>query len=197
MVFKSIAFPALILIMIGCTNPFTTRDVEIPPINQGTSTFDLPTTVDVVFNNLKYALIEKNPANYMRCLVDSTLVPDTRFVFVPDQNIQVERFANWSIESERDYFTRLANEESTITVEFDHPVVIENLTTAETEPFSYHIRIIPKTGSPVDYRGLARMKLIRNNNEEWSIYYWEDRRENPSEENTWSLLKSEKGTQGI
>jgi hypothetical protein len=197
MVFKSIVSPTLLLLLIGCTNPFTTRDVEIPPINQGTSTFDLPTTVDVVFSNLKYALIEKNPANYMRCLIDSALVPETKFVFIPDQNIQVERFANWSIESERDYFTRLSNEESTITVEFDHPVVIENLATAETEPFSYHIRLTPKNGSPVDFRGLARMKLVRNKNEEWSIYYWEDRREDPTEENTWSLLKSEKGTQGI
>jgi len=184
----------LYMALYGCTNPFTTRDVEMPPINQGSSTFDLPTSVDVVFRNLKYAIIEKNPANYMRCLVDTSLVGQTQYVFVPDQNIQVERFANWTLDSERNYFTRLANEESAIAVEFEQPVIIENITTAETEPFAYLIRITPKTGIPSEYRGVARMKLIRNENEEWSIFYWEDRRLEPTNENSWSLLKSEKGT---
>jgi hypothetical protein len=182
------------LMISACTNPFTTRDVEIPPVNQGGSTFDLPTTVDVVFSNLKFAITERNPANYMRCLVDTALVGQIEFQFVPDQNIQVERFANWTLDNERNYFTRLANEEASIAFEFDQPVIIENITTAETEPFAYLIRITPKTGTPVEYKGVARMKLVRNINEEWSIFYWEDRRMDPGMENTWSLLKSEKGT---
>ncbi len=183
-----------VLMVSACTNPFTTRDVEIPPVNQGGATFDLPTSVDVVFSNLKFAITEKNPANYMRCLVDTALVGQFEFLFVPDQNIQVERFANWTLDNERNYFTRLANEASSIAFEFDQPVIIENITTAETEPFTYLIRITPRTGTPVEYQGVARMKLVRNINEEWSIFYWEDRRMDPAMENTWSLLKSEKGT---
>lgn len=182
----------LSLAVIGCTNPFTTRDVEIPPFNQGSATFSLPTSVDVVFNNLRYAITEKNLENYIRCLVDTALA-DQKFIFVPDQNIQVERFANWTIESERNYFSRLANEESSISVEFTQPIIIENITTAETEPFTYQIRITPKTGLPSAYTGVARMKLTRNRNEEWSIFYWEDRRLDPAMEFTWSLLKTEKG----
>ncbi len=145
---KYVVFAILCLLILGCTNPFATRDVEMPPTNRGSSTFDLPTRVDIVFSNLKYAIEEKNPANYMRCLVDTSLVVQTQFIFVPDQNIQIERFANWTIESERDYFTRLANEESTISVEFTQPIIIENISTAETEPFAYQIRLTSKTGSP-------------------------------------------------
>jgi hypothetical protein len=182
----------LSLAVIGCTNPFTTRDVEIPPVNQGSATFSLPTSVDVVFNNLRYAITEKNLENYIRCLVDTALADQT-FIFVPDQNIQVERFANWTIESERNYFSRLANEESSISVEFSQPIIIENITTAETEPFTYQITITPKTGLPSAYTGVARMKLTRNRNEEWSIFYWEDRRLDPAMEFTWSFLKTEKG----
>ncbi len=188
---------AFSLTVLTCTNPFTTRDVEMPADNFGSSTFDLPTSVDVVFSNLKYALTEKNAANYMRCLVDTSLVQETQFIFIPDQNIQIERFANWSLESERDYFTRMANEDSKISVELAEPIIVENIATAETEPFNYAIRITYRTGNPVDYRGVARMKLIRNRNEEWAIFYWEDRREEATVENTWSLLKTEKGTQGI
>ena len=194
---KYIIALAICITVLNCTNPFATRDVEMPADNQVSSTFNLPTSVDVVFSNLKYALTEKNAANYMRCLVDTSLVQETPFIFVPDQNIQIERFANWSLESERDYFTRLANEDSKISVEFAEPIVIENIATAETEAFSYRIRITYRTGNSVDYRGMARMKLVRNRNEEWAIFYWEDRREETTVENTWSLLKTEKGTQGI
>ena len=191
---KSVTCLCFIIVISGCTNPFTTRDVEIPPVNRGSSTFDLPTSVDVVFTNLRFALTEKNPDNYMRCLVDPALVDQEQFSFVPDQNIPVERFASWTRESERNYFTRLANEETTIAVEFEQPIIIENLRLAETEPFSYLIRITPKTGASEEYTGVARMKLVRNQNEEWAIFYWEDRRLDPTVEKTWSLLKSEKGT---
>ena len=55
-----------VLMVSACTNPFTTRDVEIPPVNQGGATFDLPTSVDVVFSNLKFAITEKNHSRLCR-----------------------------------------------------------------------------------------------------------------------------------
>jgi hypothetical protein len=42
------------------------------------------------------------------------------------------------------------------------------------------------------YTGKARMKLVKNANSLWAIYYWEDHRDdsNVINRNTWSVLKA-------
>ena len=59
----------------------------------------------------------------------------------------------------------------------------------QTSPFFYQLKI-EFSDSIMIYTGKARMKLMRDINSLWAIYYWEDLRDEASNQQTWSVLKS-------
>lgn len=179
--------------IFGCTNPFTTRGVESPDINNKADTYFSPTEAITVFQNLKYALEEKNEFNYISCLVDTSLSGTYPFFFIPDKTVQWQKLLNWQLSDERNYVNKVFKESSMITFNYlsdPDPQSIDNsIDLAESRYFLYELKIV--TDKEYTFTGKARMKLIKNELSLWSIYYWEDARDDSENPDTWSKLKSD------
>lgn len=96
----------LLIAVTGC-ELFSTRDPASPLTNS--STFIPATSADIVIQNLKSAIAEKNTVNYLRCLVD-TLNSSRTFQFIPtaaSAGRYAATFASWSMASEQAYFSSL------------------------------------------------------------------------------------------
>ena len=190
---KNIYLVALIFFAVcGCTNPFSTRGVEEPGTSQKSDIYDSPTSADKVFSNLEYALEQNNVVNYMNCFSDTSVVSPLPFTFVPDPTVQWNEFVNWQLEDERNYINKIFQNKIKISFEYidePQPQSLDNsLDLAETIYFRYQLSV---TGDIAKmYRGKARMKLVKNNLSLWSVYFWEDLRDDPENPDTWSMLKS-------
>ena len=182
----------LILLICSCTNPFTTRDVETPDNNQKSDIFDTPTSFDKVFSNLKYALEQKNVVNYINCFVDNSISDVPPFQFIPDPTVQWTELANWQLEDERNYINKLFKEAKTVNFQYlsdpDPQLSGNSIDNAETRFFLYQLKVTLDT--EIVFTGKARMRLVKNNLSLWSIYLWEDFRDESNNPDTWSELKS-------
>ena len=178
--------------LMYCTNPFEFRNTEEPEDIDNRQTDEAPTTVPRLFEKLKNAFTEKNVIKYMECLVDSELVSDQRFHFIPDQAVPEALFNGWNMNSERNYINRVFNENQTTLLNYiDQPGAdFDYIDSVETRFFNYEIRLI--NTDTIVYRGKARMKLIRNALSYWSVYFWQDVRNDDNFDDTWSTLKAEK-----
>ena len=184
-----------IILVFSCTNPFTTRDPEQPNPNEGSDIFDQPISYEIVLSNLRYALIQKNLDHYMSCLIDTTMIPAMVYNFIPDQSAQIERFINWGLSDEQNYLRNVFTNSKTLSFEFvDKNITYNSITTSEdsvqTSLFRYTLQVMFDTLAT--YNGKARMKLVKNANSLWAIYFWEDQRDDTitNNRNTWSTLKA-------
>jgi len=180
---------AAVLLLQGC-GLFDTRDAEAP--NTGGSHFVPPTSPDIVIDNLEQAISEKNTENYMRCLPD-TLSSDTRFVFIPTAAAAGRyptSFLNWSLQSERSYFSALKaftdpNSSSSLHLEGGFSVLAADSAIYEadyTVIFRHGVSDVPESVS-----GNLQFVLRPDRNFFWSITRWID---NPVSGNpSWSEWK--------
>ena len=192
---KIILLIFVITLTTACTNPFSARDPESPGADKGTDIFDQPITHETVLSNLRYSLIQKNSDNYMSCMIDTALIPAMAFKFVPDQSAQIEKFRNRDLTDEQNYLRNVYSRSETIDFDYvDKDITFNSITTSEdsvqTSLFRYELSVL--TDSLEIYTGKARMKLVKNANSLWAIYYWEDHRDetNVINRNTWSVLKA-------
>jgi len=183
---------SLFALLISCTNPFTTRDVEPPGDKTQSDIFDQPTSSEIVMSNLRFALEQMNSENYIKCFVDSSQTTDYPFVFQPDQNIDYIKFSGWQLTDERNYINKIFNSSKNIVFTYlDNPQpqpIASAINLAETPYFRYELTV--DNGETAVYQGKARMRLVQNDQTLWSIYYWEDTRDDTQNPNTWSLLKA-------
>jgi hypothetical protein len=193
MLYRLLIFSCIHIQYVSCTNPFTTRDVETPSISDRSDTFDPPVAASIVLSNFRYALIQKNISNYMNCFVDPELAYAIQYRFIPDPSSEIDKFRNWDIQSEQNYITTVFSLTEDVSLEFTEEPVFSNISQSEdsvvTDFFRYDLRIDFADG-PQIYSGSARMKLVKNVNAMWSIYYWEDISEPGSDEQSWSYLKA-------
>jgi len=182
----------LCLLIIGCTNPFTTRGIEDPDSNQKSDIYDSPTDHETVFSNLKYALEQQNVVNYMNCFVDTSANAPLPFQFIHDPSIESFGLANWSLFDERNYINKVFQLATKITFEYvDSPgsqEIANSIDLAETRYFRYRLTI--EIDTEQIYTGKARMKLVKNDLSLWAIHTWEDIRDETENPDTWSKLKS-------
>lgn len=194
MVIPNLAFVVLAAVLLqGCTNPFATRSVEKPEADKNSDIFEQPTSSEVVLSNFRYALIQKNVSNYMSCFIDTSLSQQVKFTFKPDESIPSERFQNWSLQDEETYVRNVFSRAGTVYLEYIEKnisitPISASLDSVQTAPFAYQLKIT--MDEMKIYSGIARMKLIKNSNSLWSIYYWEDTRDNSDSLDTWSTLKA-------
>ena len=184
-----------IILVFSCTNPFATRNPEQPNPDKNSDIFDQPISYEIVLSNLRYALIQKNLDHYMNCLIDTTMMPGMVYKFIPDQSAQIERFIHWGLSDEQNYLRNVFTNSNTISFEFvDKDITFNSITTSEdsvqTSLFRYELRVM--FDSSIIYSGKARMKLVKNANSLWAIYFWEDQRDDTitDNRNTWSTLKA-------
>ncbi len=188
---------SIVTLIVCCTNPFETRSVEKPDTDKNSDIFNQPTSCEVVLSNFRYALIQKNVSNYMSCFIDTSFVQSFVYGFKPDETFPPERFQGWSLIDEENYLRNVITEAGTGMVSFEYVDAVDDITftpisaaidSVQTSPFEYKLQV--ELDSLVTFSGIARMKLVKNSNSLWAIYYWEDTRNAEGNPNTWSLLKS-------
>ena len=173
------------LISGGC-DLFQTRDPEQP--TQNTSTFETPTTYDIVLRNLSYAISENNVENYMRCFVDTALRP---FVFEPSPEEAVN-FTQWSLDAERRYFQNMGAALNG-TMSLIDSISNKNISPGPPASAVFYMNYLlyvphPDPRAPRSVRGNMELYMVEDSLHRWSIYRWVDKKD--AADSTWSYLKA-------
>lgn len=173
---------------------FGTRNPEQPETN-GTG-YIPPTSYDVVIENLKNSIKEKNLNNYLLCLSDSSFTGVSKFKFIADPQISAQFqgiFSEWDINSEEKFFTSMISS----VLEETKPIL--NFTDSGYESFNdsiifngtYYLSInFSDEQSEKNYSGNTRIVLKRSTSGFWYITSWYDFQANDSNLFSWSYLKS-------
>lgn len=182
---------ALVATLAASCDLLQTRSPESPL--HGGSTFRPPTSPDIVIDNLKAAVAEKDRQNYMRCLADSTLLRRA-YEFVPTIEARAHNpgvFEDWTLFSEEQYFKKLSesNSSGTSRVDFDGSPPSRIADDEVLYTARYHLIFQHQNSSIAqEARGTAQFYIARDNHGTWSIYRWVDLR--GTSDVTWSDFKA-------
>lgn len=180
----------------SCTNPFSVREPEKPEANTNSDLYEQPTSYEIVLTNLRYAVIQKNLTNYKNCFVSSDNSNIFNYRFIPDTRIEKSLFFGWTLDDEINYFRKLTSDSEIRSISLndfgldavDFSIITNNRDSVQTDIFNYDLEIsYPDT--VISFKGQAKMKLVKNENSLWAIYYWEDRPADDSWPSSWSSLK--------
>jgi hypothetical protein len=174
----------------GC-GLFDTRTPEPP--NETHSNFLPPTSAEIVLQNFQAAIREKDASNYLRCFVD-TLNSTRSYRYIPTATAAgkyASVFSNWTLQSERSYFTSL----TTFVPQGTAPsLVLANgsftgVSSDSATYFAEYTLTMPHglTGIPETVRGNIQLVIAVNRNTFWEIVTWNDLQHN--DEPSWSELK--------
>jgi hypothetical protein len=181
---------AILICCSGC-DVFTTREPEPP--NQTRSNFTPPTSPDIVLDNLKSAIAERNTDNYVRCFADPTLSSRT-FVFTPTQDAQsqfLSIFRNWDVNAERDYFENV--KARTPTEASSSLFLTGNFQSIQSDSAIYNADYLlnfqhASAGISQQAKGKLQFFLSPNSKSEWAIHRWVDIK--VGSEFSWSEFKA-------
>ena len=183
----------LIFGILSCTNPFNLRDIEEPDINDESDIFDQPISSDVVISNFRYSVVQKNISNHINCFVDLSQGFIFTYRFVPDPSVETEKFRNWVLMDEKSYLNTVFKQSGKIALEFLDTITFTNISqspdSVQTNSIRYILSVTFESENMV-YTGSARMKLVKNINAMWAIYYWEDTKSTEEDSRSWSNLKA-------
>jgi len=178
---------------MACTNPFNTREIEEPEIGDNSAIYDPPVSTNIVMTNFRFAIIQENISNYMNCFVDPSLAYNFSYRFVPDPGTETDKFRFWTLYDEESYLNTVFKQSVNISLEFFDEISFTNISqspdSVQTNSFRYELRIAFEEDDAV-FIGTTRMKLIKDSNALWQIYYWEDIKAADPESNSWSNLKA-------
>jgi len=189
---KKIIFIFLISISIVSCDLFSTRDGEKP--NESKSNFQPPVEKEIVIENLKNSLKDKDAENYISCFVD-TLLAQKKFSFSASSEaaaIYQIFLQGWGINEEQRYIKSVFNK-----VPKEFPITLtlseESYTNLSGDSLiysaSYFLNIPALSGDSgtSNYSGNLQFNMLRNSRALWVIYYWKDTKSQslPS----WSELK--------
>ena len=182
-----------VLMLLGCTNPFKTREPEEPEV--GRSTWIPPRRPEMVLENLRNAILEQNVENYLRCLSD-TSNQARRFQFLADPLVASENpgtFETWSKDDERAYFSQIRALTPQDSLHFLALVPVQTTQFADSALFVQDYTLTVRhtqqeQGVPGQVSGQARFWIGVNDFGDWAIYRWADRA--LGVQPTWSVLKA-------
>jgi hypothetical protein len=190
-------FIFLIALMItACELPFQTREPEEPISDQ--SSWIQPTSPHYVMTNLRNAISEKNIANYMRCLADtSQYARPFRFLADPAvANRNPSLFAYWGKEEEITMMNQLLlflPKDSLSVVKFtlqSETNLVDSVILVQDYDLDIHHNC-KETDCPRHMQGQSEFRLLKNNQDLWTIYRWNDSAS--GDEPSWSALKAHFG----
>lgn len=184
----TVVFVAVLFASCGL---FDTRDVQTP--NQPRSTFQQPTSPDIVLSNLNFAIAEKNVDNYMRCFVDSAFSA-RRFTFSPDavSASSYPVFQGWNLNSERLYYNNLVtltNESSSSNLFLSNVTFTSGIDSTVIDSDYILVFDHNRQSTARVTRGKLRFIMSPDSRSLWSIHSWLDFIESSSD-TTWSYLKA-------
>lgn len=184
----------LIPIVLTSCELFTTRNPEKPD-NVGTGYLP-PTSYDLVIENLKNSIRERNLNNYLLCFSDSSFTGISQYKFIADPQIMAQFqsiFSDWNIDTEGKYFTSMV----TNILEKTKPSI--NFTDVEYQNFNdsivftgtYYLNIqFSDDMENRNYSGDSRIVLKNSSTGFWYITSWYDFQSENKELLSWSYLKS-------
>lgn len=191
---RIIALSLLAAGMLGCSL-FDTRDPENPV--QSSATYNPPTTVEIVFENLASSFEDVNSVNYARSFADSSFAGRS-FVFEPTSQAGSQYsgvFAIWTKTAEQQYFDNFKAQLQPGAV----PVLILTPTSESPGADSAFVEgtyqlSIPHTvtGVPQSATGRFQFYLLRDSRQYWVIWRWVDLANQPADF-TWSDFKGNFG----
>jgi hypothetical protein len=184
-------FTVILIILNGFScDIFKTRDPQEP--SQAKSNFLPPTSPDMVLDNLKNSISEKNSINYIQCLANK---PNGSFIFIPPPDVQnkyLSVFSNWDLDYEKSYFENLkshiqSNAKSDLGL-------TGNYTLTQTDSVIYnadYVLFVPHDlpSIPQVIKGNLQFSISRDKNNNWAITKWIDNR--TSSQFCWSELKAQ------
>ncbi|MCF8242397.1 MAG: hypothetical protein K9J16_13515 [Melioribacteraceae bacterium] len=182
-------FIIIFLVTIAACDVLTTRDPETPETPR--SNFTAATTPEILFTNLTDSYKEKVLENYVACFVDSAFLSRT-YEFIPSAKASAiyPAFNDWSISSEKLFFTKMKGESID-----GAPVILyfsnkENTLFGDSAIYQYdYIITFPSRDEtiPTEYQGISKFKINLDSRNQWVITEWEDieKEDFPS----WSELK--------
>lgn len=180
----------LILLLLGCENPFATRSAEPPSIRRGT--WEDPSFYDAVLRNLQNAYNEQIIDNFTDSISED-------FLFVPDPADDVDYpgiFEDWGFEEERDVTRSIF---SSGTGAFIHLALLD--TTMEVSFYAsgdtvraemiYDLSVDQdKVAAPKHLAGRAVFYVSEKSGGIWEIYRWEDSKADFPDSSSWGELKA-------
>ncbi len=185
-----IIFLLTILLFIGGCDIFNARDAEPP--DQPRSNFQSAVTPELLIENLKNSLKDKNIENYLACFADTSFT-DKKFQFSPSSGA-LSQFPflsdNWGKKNEEQYFNNMKtkiDQNLPITLTLSNPV-----TTPQGDSLfytaSYFLNVPHNDPSiPTSFEGELKFDMVRDSRSVWIIYYWQDIRSGNTA--SWSELK--------
>jgi hypothetical protein len=183
-----------LILFIGCTNPFDTREPGKPDIKEPIQPINhLQNNPDSLLKQLQYAFMEPNRNYYESLLADPELT-GINFLFVPEPNAALQ-LTGWTRQDEENYFQKLTQDKNRNDIilhisNVDGPFEIGPSKDTLQTSFSYKIEINLLARKEY-YRGQCIMNLFRSSQSLWYIYYWEDLLEgSEGSDSTWSILKA-------
>lgn len=185
---KIVSLPILIILFSSC-DLLTTREAEIPDNRR--SSYQIATTTEQLFLNIRNSFAEKVEKDYMNSFVDSSFL-DATYLFTPSSEAiyKYNVLTDWDLEAEETYFRNLINaidDNGTILVSFD---LLSNSIEGNigSQNYDYSI-LLPYIDESISllYEGNAFFRINLDGNNQWVITEWTDTKtgDNP----TWSELK--------
>ena len=179
----------LILVIYGC-ELFTARNPEPP--NEPRSNFQPALSSDIVLKNLVNSLSDKNTQNYLSCLTGSSFLK-LNYSFLPSAEA-ISKFPifseDWNLLNEEQYLNNIIAK-----IPEDIPITLslqDTLRTILGDSVLYSAKYslsVPHNdiNIPNNFQGELKFKLIRDSQNIWSIFYWQDIKTSSSP--SWSELK--------
>lgn len=189
--------PIVLLILAGCTNPFSTREPDKPAsgnvLQQANTLQNHP---DSLLAKLLYAFDEKNRFYYRECFADTERVGvESEFRFLASPNERY-RLTGWTLQDEINYFDKLSTNPDILAKRLQifnkQPEWTEVSASQDSlqNRFSYEIELTYKDHKEV-YKGQSIIRIMRSSQSLWYIQYWEDLYlDTKQSDSTWSTLKA-------
>lgn len=186
-----------LVILIHCTNPFSTRDPEKP--DSGNQVYENPTQPGIVLDNMIMAIKEKNINEYKKVFAPEGY--EHTFRFEPEPSLSSENFfSKWSIQDEQSYFNNLVSKSTGTYPKLNLSFNISDYSftsiisgsesdSVRTNNMQYVLTVDPGDSTTV-YTGNTEFKLFRSQTDQfWYIYYWQDNAIDKNYSQTWTNLK--------
>ncbi|MGA9406622.1 MAG: hypothetical protein WBW71_05770 [Bacteroidota bacterium] len=186
----SVAVCLFLGMMIASCGLLETRTPQPP--DQGNTANPQATSAQILIDNLQASFTNKNVSDYEKLFADVSSV-GRQYTYIPTQKAAGNYsaiFAQWTTESELNYFNKAMASVSTAftpTVSFSNDVLTPFQSDSALYETDYTVFLAPTT-----YSGHARFSMLPNKNTGvWFLYRWEDVQTSNNAALSWSDLKGQ------
>jgi len=179
---------SIVVLLSSC---FKVREPEPSNTQYSQSGWNSPTEIGILVENLSSAVTQPNISNYERCFNPE------KFIFEPEPTVPGGSdgiFTDWTFADESAYFINLSNNiisTSLNSLVFTNTKILNTVgfTIDSVEYTADYELILYQTDTISTNKGNLRFVLVRNDNNEFYIYSWQDNKVNDSIP-SWTELKA-------